>query len=95
MQKLPIEDFVGMGEWQAQLFKVNDYVGAIASENPDDYVIGELYEVTEEQLAELDEYEECSENFPEPREYIRKIVSIDTETGSVKAWVYEYNGAVL
>jgi gamma-glutamylcyclotransferase (GGCT)/AIG2-like uncharacterized protein YtfP len=43
-------------------------------------------------LPRLDEYEECSDNFPLPHEYSRKPLSIElVGGGSVVARVYLYN----
>ena len=79
---------------QAVLYEVDAYPCVIESTNPNDKVAGELYKILdcETLLPLLDEYEECTEYFPEPHEYIRKPLLI-TLAGSSHAiaWVYVYN----
>jgi gamma-glutamylcyclotransferase (GGCT)/AIG2-like uncharacterized protein YtfP len=57
-------------------------------------VFGELYRMLDRKrvLALLDDYEECSNKFPLPHEYIRKLLAIALAGGdSIAAWVYLYN----
>jgi len=79
---------------QGKLFHVADYPGAIESNEIDDKVYGELYKVNESKplLTQLDIYEECSANFPQPHEYVRKKILVFLPDGNtVLAWVYLYN----
>ncbi len=79
---------------QGTLYEVSGYPGAIQSNSANDKVFGELYQLLDRDrvLARLDEYEECSDRFPKPHEYIRVLVSIELSGGeAVLAWVYLYN----
>jgi len=65
------------------LYEAGTYPAAVPVK--DFCVYGEIYEVNEETLKRLDEYE--GEGFL----YLRKRLPIETETGTVEAWVYVYN----
>ena len=78
------------GHMQGKLYEVNGYPGVIESDNPSDKVYGELYRIVDSELVltQLDEYEECTDKYPEPHEYIRKKLLISLSGGvSVPAWV--------
>jgi gamma-glutamylcyclotransferase (GGCT)/AIG2-like uncharacterized protein YtfP len=46
-------------------------------------------------LREFDMYEACGEGFPEPTEYVRRMLSVRLADGSVRdAWTYLYNWPV-
>ena len=50
---------------------------------------------TEPLLSLLDDYEECSPDFPVPHEYLRKPVQVHLSTGgSVSAWCYVYQHSI-
>jgi gamma-glutamylcyclotransferase (GGCT)/AIG2-like uncharacterized protein YtfP len=87
-------DYFSDGTMQGALYEVCGYPGAIESNNANDKVFGEVYEMLDRKLVldRLDEYEECSDKFPMPHEYCRKPLSIELICGdSVVAWVYLYN----
>ncbi|MBF6057409.1 gamma-glutamylcyclotransferase family protein [Thiomicrorhabdus heinhorstiae] len=87
-------EYVSEAYLNGKLFEVAGYPGAIESSQPDDRVLGEVYRIVEREklLAGLDEYEECSENFPLPHEYIRKKLAIDLADGKrIFSWVYIFN----
>ena len=74
---------------QAQLFDLGSYPGI---DEGNDNVIGELYEVTPETLAELDSIEGYFENSPESSLYLRKTFTAqkfaDGSTVDVQAYFY-------
>lgn len=87
-------EYFSDGHMQGKLYEVNGYPGAIESDNPNDKVYGELYRIVSNGLVlpELDEYEECTDQYPEPHEYIRKKLPISLfGGGSTTAWVYVFN----
>jgi gamma-glutamylcyclotransferase (GGCT)/AIG2-like uncharacterized protein YtfP len=87
-------EYFSDGVMHGTLYEVCGYPGAIASSNANDKVFGELYKMLDRKrvLGLLDDYEECSDRFPVPREYICKQLSIElVGSGSVVAWVYLYN----
>jgi gamma-glutamylcyclotransferase (GGCT)/AIG2-like uncharacterized protein YtfP len=87
-------EYFSDGVMRGTLYEVCGYPGAIESGDANDKVFGELYKMLDRKqvLAQLDEYEECSDRFPRPHEYYRKALSIELPGGgSVVAWVYLYN----
>jgi gamma-glutamylcyclotransferase (GGCT)/AIG2-like uncharacterized protein YtfP len=87
-------DYFSAGYLQGKLYEVNGYPAAIESNNPQDKVYGEIYKIRNSRLLlpELDTYEECTRQFPEPHEYIRKKLIITLLDGShISAWVYIFN----
>jgi gamma-glutamylcyclotransferase (GGCT)/AIG2-like uncharacterized protein YtfP len=87
-------DYVADGYLQGKLYEVNRYPAAIESNNRQDKVYGELYQMADSRLVlpELDAYEECTPHYPEPHEYRRKQLAISLcDGGSVIAWVYIFN----
>ena len=81
------------GYIQGRLYDVGRYPAAVESAHPTEQVSGEVYRIKNKCiLAALDEYEGCSLKFPEPREYCRKKLPVNTSEGSqLSAWVYVYN----
>jgi gamma-glutamylcyclotransferase (GGCT)/AIG2-like uncharacterized protein YtfP len=87
-------EYIDEASIQAVLYQVDDYPCVIESTNPNDKVSGELYKILDGDtlLPLLDEYEECTEQYPEPHEYIRKQLTITLpDRNQVNAWVYVYN----
>lgn len=79
---------------QGQLYQVISYPALIESEDPNDKVYGELYKINNANilLPLLDDYEGCTENYPKPHEYSRKLLPVSLTTGEIiNAWVYIYN----
>ena len=96
MQNLLSEkaQFISNGRVQGKLYKVTYYPALVESKSPSDITHGEVYLLrdSEDLLKKLDDYEECSEKFPEPREYVRKILPVILPNGdTLDAWVYVYN----
>ena len=86
--------FIGMAHFQGKLYQVTHYPAVVASANPDEQVLGEVYQLLqpEQTLPQLDKYEECSADFPAPQEYRREMQQVVLENGdSLTAWVYLYN----
>lgn len=87
-------EYYSYGVMRGKLYEVRGYPGAIESSNANDKVFGELHGILDRQrvLAQLDDYEECSNKFPRPHEYIRKQLSVELiGGGATMAWVYLYN----
>jgi gamma-glutamylcyclotransferase (GGCT)/AIG2-like uncharacterized protein YtfP len=60
-------------------------------------VFGELYRSRDRDalLGEFDMYEACGEGFPEPTEYIRRMLPVTHENRTAgEAWTYVYNWQV-
>jgi gamma-glutamylcyclotransferase (GGCT)/AIG2-like uncharacterized protein YtfP len=90
-------DFLGEASCRGRLYKVKHYPGLVLSDEPADLVFGELYRLraVEELLREFDMYEACGEGFPEPTQYVRRMLSVAlADGGSSEAWTYLYNWPV-
>ncbi|MGZ8160955.1 MAG: gamma-glutamylcyclotransferase family protein [Methylobacter sp.] len=87
-------EFVDDATYQGKLYKVDYYPGAVPSDDPNDAVLGEVYQLhrADVALSLLDQYEEFGPDFPEPNEYIRLKQAVLLNNGqSVIAWAYVYN----
>ena len=90
--------FIGMAHFPGTLYQVSHYPAVVASANPDEQVLGEVYQLLqpEQTLPQLDKYEECSADFPAPQEYRREMQQVVLENGdSLIAWVYLYNRSTV
>ena len=90
-------DFLGEARCRGRLYLIKHYPGLVLSDDPADIVFGELYRLRDrdELLREFDMYEACGEGFPEPTEYIRRMLSVTLEDGAAgEAWTYVYNWPV-
>ena len=86
---------MGTGRIRARLYDLGEYPGAVPSDsNPDDYIVGELYELRapERAFQLLDQYEEYSPAEADNSLFIRKIAPVRLDDGRREtAWVYFYN----
>jgi gamma-glutamylcyclotransferase (GGCT)/AIG2-like uncharacterized protein YtfP len=90
-------DFLGSATCGGRLFLVKNYPGLLLSESASDIVHGELFRlrVPDELLREFDMYEACGEGFPEPTEYLRRLIDVTLADGATgEAWTYIYNWPV-
>jgi gamma-glutamylcyclotransferase (GGCT)/AIG2-like uncharacterized protein YtfP len=89
-------ELLGEARCMGQLYLVRHYPGMVPSTDDADQVFGELYLLRDaELLRELDDYEGCSEKYPQPHEYVRARVAVTTTDGAtVQAWTYLYNRPV-
>jgi gamma-glutamylcyclotransferase (GGCT)/AIG2-like uncharacterized protein YtfP len=90
-------DFLGEASCRGRLYMVKHYPGLVLSDDADEIAHGELYRLRapDELLREFDMYEACGEGFPEPTQYVRKMVSVSLADGaSSQAWTYLYNWPV-
>jgi gamma-glutamylcyclotransferase (GGCT)/AIG2-like uncharacterized protein YtfP len=90
-------DFIGEARCRGRLYLVKHYPGLVLSDDPDDVVFGELFRLRQpaELLREFDMYEACGEGFPEPTEYVRRMLPVTRDGGnSEQAWTYVYNWPV-
>jgi gamma-glutamylcyclotransferase (GGCT)/AIG2-like uncharacterized protein YtfP len=90
-------DFLGAARCQGRLHLVRHYPGLVVSDDPADIVFGELYRLRARDalLAEFDMYEACGAGFPEPTEYIRRMMRVTLDDGTTtQAWTYLYNWEV-
>lgn len=84
--------------FQGKMYRVKQtqrpfvYPAVVASDDPSDVVHGEIYQLSSADLFEtLDEYEACGPNTPQPHEYRRQILDVQTTEGEcIKAHIYLY-----
>ena len=90
-------DFIGEARCAGRLYLVKHYPGLVLSDEPGEFVFGELYRLTQPEalLREFDMYEACGEGFAEPTEYIRRMLTVTLQDGAAaEAWTYLYNWPV-
>jgi len=83
-------DFTDDASYQGRLYLIDDYPGAVASDDPVDRIKGEVYALREPEkiLPTLDEYEGCGQR---SAEYIRIRQAVVLNSGrELTAWVYIY-----
>jgi gamma-glutamylcyclotransferase (GGCT)/AIG2-like uncharacterized protein YtfP len=86
-------DYVTDATFRGRLYLVHHYPGVVDSDESDDLVFGELYLLRNRAaFADLDDYEGCGPNAPQPAEYVRMQRSMTCADGAVvTAWIYLYN----
>lgn len=89
-------DDLGPATLGAVLLDVGPYPAAVASDDPADVVVGELFALhpagAAETLRELDAYEGCPDGTYEPALYVRARRYVRTPDGRVHdAWVWFWN----
>src|ERR1700759_4469676 len=89
-------DFLGPATCRGRLYMVKHYPGLVLSDAAGEIVHGELYRLREgdTMLREFDMYEACGEGFPEPTQYLRKMLTVTLAGTACEAWTYIYNWPV-
>jgi gamma-glutamylcyclotransferase (GGCT)/AIG2-like uncharacterized protein YtfP len=90
-------DFLGEASCRGRLYLIKHYPGLVLSDDAEDIVFGETYRLRarDELLGEFDMYEACGPGFPEPTEYVRRILNVTLSDGTAgEAWTYVYNWPV-
>ncbi len=80
--------------YQGRIYLVSGYPGAVPSDDPQDRVTGEVYELDDPDLAfdMLDVYEGCEASQPE---FKRAEVTVLLESGEeVAAWIYLFDQSI-
>jgi gamma-glutamylcyclotransferase (GGCT)/AIG2-like uncharacterized protein YtfP len=88
--------FIGEGFIFGRLYDLGKYPGFIPSNNPDEKVFGEIYELTNaaEIFKVVDDFEESWPLYSEDSEYKRIIFPVFYNNNILKCWVYVYNWTV-
>ncbi len=83
-------DYVGEAKFNGILFDLGAYPGVIPSDNPHEFVKGEVYALQRprETLLLLDAYEGCDGDDPL---YRRELVEIHGDNQTWRAWIYLNN----
>ena len=88
---------IGAGSFRGKLFLVDHYPGVVPSDDPNDRVLGEVYELTRARwlLALLDEYEGYRPQSPEC-DFVRRVAPVTLADGAtLAAWIYVYTRPTL
>lgn len=88
----------GSAKVKGKLYDLGDYPAALPA-NDEYYIIGELYQLKEEQefswaIAQIDDYEGIN---PEPGEtalYKRELTTVYINDHTTTAWIYWYNNTI-
>lgn len=83
-KRFPGAKFIDGGSVRGTLYDLGAYPGLQLNESNSSLVIGEVYEVDDETLNELDDFEASSN-------YLRKQVEISFGNEKRSGWVYEPN----
>ena len=78
--RFPDAKFIGNAHVSGSLYDLGAYPGLLLDESKSP-IAGEVYEVNDKTLSELDDFEASSD-------YLRKQVDISSDTGKLKGWVY-------
>jgi len=90
-------EFIGEARCRGRLYLVKHYPGLVLSDDAEDVVFGELVRLRapDELLATLDEYEGCGPGVVPPAQYVRQVLAMTLDDGTVsEAWTYIYNWPV-
>ncbi len=81
-----------------KLYQVGHYPGLLLDDaNSGQRVRGEVYRLLrpKQQLKKLDDYEECAQHFPAPREYQRVSALATLADGEpIQVWVYVFRHSI-
>lgn len=79
--RFPNSRFIDYAQVSGSLYDLGSYPGLLLNE-PNSTVVGEVYEIDDELLKQLDEFEASSH-------YVRKELEITLGTQTRKCWTYE------
>ena len=93
--------FIASAKIRGSLFLIDYYPRLCITENPHTrdakgWVKGEVYLLKDnEQLQQLDNYEGCGLDSPQPHEYLRTLVEVVLSTKQIlQTWTYVYRGDI-
>lgn len=87
---------LGEARYNGRLYRITHYPGAVPSSTPDEWVFGDLFELTDtDLLVALDRYEGCGPTDPQPTQYVRQLQTVALADGTTaETWMYVYNRPV-
>ncbi|MGF7078151.1 gamma-glutamylcyclotransferase family protein [Mucilaginibacter sp. UYCu711] len=87
--------FYSTGRFKGRLFDIGEYPGTITGTSDDYYITGSIFRLTSaEALVILDDYEGFGQEQDQPNLFIRDLLPVETENGSLDCYVYLYNLSV-
>lgn len=84
--------FYNTGKFKGKLYDIGEYPGAVYADT-DQFVYGSIFVIDnlDKVFIKLDAYEGFGDDQPQPNEFIRELIEVDTDGGKLKCWVYLYN----
>lgn len=84
--------FFANGKVRGKLYDIGEYPGAIL-DNGDEYIYGVILQIEDPEVVflEIDDYEGYGDEQPEPNEFIRVSVDVETAREIVTCYLYVYN----
>jgi gamma-glutamylcyclotransferase (GGCT)/AIG2-like uncharacterized protein YtfP len=81
------------GKLKGKLYDIGEYPGATLSAESDEYVYGSILQLNNltKVLPVIDDYEGYGDDQPQPNEFIRVSLEVETGAGPIACWVYLYN----
>jgi gamma-glutamylcyclotransferase (GGCT)/AIG2-like uncharacterized protein YtfP len=81
------------GKFKGKLYNIGNYPGAVFDAETNGFVFGRLFLMNDpgETLKILDDYEGFGKLHPQPNEFVRETLAVETADGRVTCWIYLYN----
>ena len=82
----------GSGKFKGKLYDIGEFPGAVFQPSSEYDVHGQIFLMNQPEmiLRRLDDYEGFGAGQPEPNEFIRTLISVETEDKPVNCWAYLY-----
>jgi gamma-glutamylcyclotransferase (GGCT)/AIG2-like uncharacterized protein YtfP len=79
--------------FSGNLYDIGEYPGVVPCEAGESYVSGKIFLMNNpgDMLKRLDYYEGFGKDSPQPNEFIRELVAVETDEEPVNCWMYLYN----
>lgn len=87
--------FFANGKVKGTLYDIGEYPGAVP-DNGGEYIYGVILQIDNPEVVflEIDDYEGYGDEQPEPNEFIRISVDVETASEIVTCYIYVYNRPV-
>jgi gamma-glutamylcyclotransferase (GGCT)/AIG2-like uncharacterized protein YtfP len=85
--------FYKKAKFKGKLYDIGEYPGAVPCAAADTFVSGKIFLMNnpDDMLKRLDYYEGFGRDQPQPNEFIRELVEVETSEKAVTCWMYLYN----
>ena len=85
--------FYANGKFKGRLYDIGEYPGAIADNQYEGYVYGDIFMMTDAvpALKLIDDYEGFGPEQEQPNLFVRETIEVESERGIINCWCYLYN----